>query len=111
MDKAGFYLVEDMAVSPQKRWVVISPASAQNPIEHTCVVLARANTPEQRAAIGQQTGGRVGFFLHSTDFEADYTRMRKAGVVFEETPRYESYGTVAVWRDPWGNRWDLLQLK
>jgi uncharacterized glyoxalase superfamily protein PhnB len=62
----------------------------------------------QHAAIGNQTGGRVGFFLHTDDFDRDHARMRAAGVVFDEAPRDEPYGRVAVWRDPFGNRWDLI---
>ena len=65
-------------------------------------------TDAQRAAIGNQTGGCVGFFLHSHDFDADHTRMLKAGVQFEETPRQEAYGKVADFQDPFGNRWDLI---
>jgi len=68
----------------------------------------RAVGPDQLAAIGQQAGGRVGFFLWAEDFQVAHARMLVAGIAFEEAPRSETYGTVAVWRDPWGNRWDLL---
>ena len=71
--------------------------------------LARAENEVQQAAIGNQAGGRVWLFLHSTDFAGDHARMQVAGVVFEEEPRHEVYGVVAVWRDPWGNRWDLIE--
>ncbi|MEM9582078.1 MAG: VOC family protein [Pseudomonadota bacterium] len=104
--KVGFSLIEDTQLSANKRWVLIAP-SPDTP-QH--ILLARADGPRQEAAIGNQTGGRVGFFLHSDDFDQDYKRMRAAGVTFEELPRSEPYGMVAVWRDPWGNRWDLLQL-
>lgn len=98
----GFDLVED---TPQagKRWVVVRPPSGGSDI-----LLARA-TGRQRAAIGQQAGGRVGFFLATTDFTADRRRIEAAGGTFEEDARDEAYGRVAVFRDPWGNRWDLLQ--
>ena len=80
------------------------PAGAE-----TGVVLAQADTAEQRAAVGNQLGGRVGFFLHTDDFARDHARMTTAGVHFHEDPRHEPYGIVAVWEDPWGNTWDLLE--
>lgn len=99
----GFALTADL---PQdgKRWVTVQP-----PGGGCQLVLARADTAPQRAAIGQQAGGRVWLFLQTDDFARDHARMTAAGVVFEESPRHESYGTVAVWRDPFGNRWDLIQ--
>lgn len=102
----GFSLISDV---PQqgKRWVTIAPPGAPPGACH--LVLARAVGPAQRAAIGNQTGGRVGFFLSTDDFARDHAAMLAAGVSFEEPPRFEPYGIVAVWRDPWGNRWDLLQ--
>lgn len=103
--KLGFELIEDTQQTQTKRWVLIAPKGAQ-----TRLLLAKADGPEQTAAIGNQTGGRVGFFLHTDDFKADHTRMKAAGVHFEEAPRHEPYGSVAVFRDPFGNRWDLLQL-
>lgn len=98
----GFSLVED---TPQdgKRWVVVRPPSGGSDI-----LIARAED-DQRAAIGAQTGGRVGFFLQTDDFDRDAARITNAGGTFEETPRDEVYGRVAVFRDPWGNRWDLIQ--
>ena len=87
-----------------KRWVVVAPKGGGCQI-----LLARADGPEQAARIGDQTGGRVGFFLHSDDFAADHARMLAHGVRFEEAPRDESYGRVAKFRDLWGNRWDLWQ--
>ncbi|EPX80293.1 VOC family protein [Litoreibacter arenae] len=104
--RAGFHLIEDTDLGGGKRWVLIAPS----PDAQTRILLAKAADNAQSAAIGKQTGGRVGFFLHSDAFDADYTRMLAAGVTFEESPREESYGKVAVWSDPWGNRWDLLQL-
>lgn len=101
----GFDLLEDTDQGGGKRWVLVQPPGATE----TALLLARAVTDSQRAAIGNQTGGRVGFFLETDDFEADHARMRAAGVHFEEEPRHETYGTVAVFRDPFGNRWDLLQ--
>ncbi|TCV93216.1 catechol 2,3-dioxygenase-like lactoylglutathione lyase family enzyme [Luteibacter rhizovicinus] len=101
----GFALLEDTALSPSKRWVRVAPSGANG----SCLLLAVADTDDQRAAVGRQTGGRVGYFLHTTDFEADYARMREAGVRFIEEPRRESYATVVVFEDLYGNRWDLLQ--
>lgn len=100
----GFELVEDTP-QPGKRWVVVRP-SAQ---AETHVVLALATTPEQQAVLGKQLGGRTGFFLYTDDFERDHARMTAAGVHFREDPRHESYGTVAVFEDKYGNGWDLLE--
>jgi catechol 2,3-dioxygenase-like lactoylglutathione lyase family enzyme len=99
----GFELVED---TPQggRRWVVVRPRGATE----TGILLALADTEAQRAAVGNQTGGRVGLFLDTADFAAAHRAMRAAGVEFEEEPRHEAYGTVAVFRDLYGNRWDLL---
>ena len=77
----------------------------------TALLLARAATPEQVASVGDQGGGRVFLFLHTDDFQRDYARMRARGVRFTEEPRHEAYGTVAVFLDLYGNRWDLLQLR
>jgi catechol 2,3-dioxygenase-like lactoylglutathione lyase family enzyme len=98
----GFTLTEDIAMGA-KRWVTVEP-----PGGGCRLVLARAEGAGQQAAIGNQTGGRVGFFLHTDDFTRDHAAMLAAGVVFEEAPRPMPYGTVAVWRDPFGNRWDLI---
>ena len=103
----GFDLIEDTPVSPTKRWVLVAPSGARE----TRLLLARADGDDQQAAIGNQTGGRVAFFLMTADFEADHARMQAAGVDFLEAPRSEPYGRVAVWRDPFGNRWDLLEQK
>lgn len=100
----GFELVEDTP-QPGKRWVVVRPTADAE----TGIVLAQANTPAEHAAIGNQLGGRVGFFLHTDDFTRDHARMTAAGVHFREAPRHEPYGTVAVFDDKYGNSWDLLQ--
>ncbi len=103
----GFQLIEDSAVgSAGKRWVVVAPAGATE-----CrLLLARAVTPEEKAAVGNQAGGRVFLFLHTDDFWRDYRTYAARGVTFCEEPREEPYGTVAVFEDVYGNRWDLLQL-
>ena len=77
----------------------------------TAILLAQADGPRQDAAIGNQTGGRVGFFLQTDDFARDYAAMRANGVTFKEEPRHEDYGSVAVFQDPWGNLWDLIEPK
>ncbi|MCL4105344.1 UNVERIFIED_CONTAM: hypothetical protein GTU68_055475 [Idotea baltica] len=105
--KLGFRLSADHVLSSDKRWVLVTPPGG----DAGHLLLAKADGAEQRAAIGQQTGGRVGFFLHTDCFDKDYARMKAAGVHFEEYPRSEPYGQVVVWKDPFGNRWDLLQLK
>ena len=107
VDVLGFDLLEDTHIGDEKRWVVVGPPGARE----TAVLLARAATGPQQARVGDQAGGRVGWFLNTDAFDRDYERMRAAGVVFEETPRHEPYGTVAVFRDLYGNRWDLIQLK
>ena len=101
----GFELLEDTDHGGGKRWVRVAPRGSHE----TSLLLAQANTDEQRAAIGNQSGGRVGFFLQTDDFWRDHARMVSHGVQFLEVPREESYATVAVFRDAYGNRWDLLQ--
>ena len=98
----GFTLTEDIDQG-HKRWVTVEP-----PGGGTRLVLARAEDADQRAAIGHQAGGRVFLFLQTDDFARDHAAMQAAGVAFEEPPRAMPYGMVAVWRDPFGNRWDLL---
>lgn len=102
----GFRLVEDTPVPEQgKRWVVVAPPGAAE-----CqLLLARASNAEQTARIGEQTGGRVFLFLYTDDFWRDYARYRERGVEFVRAPKEEAYGTVAVFRDLYGNLWDLLQ--
>jgi len=102
--KLGFELREDTDMGDGKRWVLVAPRGAQ-----TAILLARAVDGGQRAAIGRQTGGRVGFFLHTDDFARDHASMLAHGVRFVEAPRHEPYGIVAVFEDLHGNRWDLLE--
>jgi catechol 2,3-dioxygenase-like lactoylglutathione lyase family enzyme len=102
----GFRLSEDTPRPDGSRWVVVEPSGEW---QRTGLLLARAKGEAQRARVGDQTGGRVGFFLHTDDFARDHARMRAAGVTFLEEPRNEPYGTVAVFQDLYGNRWDLLQ--
>ena len=104
-DALGFALLEDTDRGGGKRWVRMAPAGNAA----FSLLLARAATPAQQAAVGNQHGGRVGLFLHTDDFASDHARLSGAGAVFEEAPRHEEYGTVAVFRDIHGNRWDLIQ--
>jgi catechol 2,3-dioxygenase-like lactoylglutathione lyase family enzyme len=106
--RLGFTLVEDRDVPEQaKRWVVVQPGGAAGGAR---LLLARASTPEQHAAVGNQTGGRVFMFLHTDDFWRDYARYQSAGVEFVREPAEQPYGTVAVFRDLYGNLWDLIQM-
>ncbi|HEY8986677.1 MAG TPA: VOC family protein [Streptomyces sp.] len=105
-DALGFRLAEDEPRPDGSRWVVVEPRDGG-----TSLLLARAKTDSQSARVGDQTGGRVGFFLHTDDFARDHARMTAAGVTFLEAPRHEPYGSVAVFQDLYGNRWDLLQPK
>ncbi|MEU0395413.1 VOC family protein [Streptomyces sp. NPDC006208] len=107
-DALGFELVEDTDRGGGSRWVVVRPGGAPH---GTGLLLARAAGETQHASVGAQTGGRVGFFLHTEDFARDHARMTAAGVRFLEEPRHEAYGSVAVFEDLYGNRWDLLQPK
>jgi len=107
VDTLGFTLCEDIDQGAGKRWVTVAPKGAAP--GDVRLLLARAATPRQDAAIGNQTGGRVFLILETDDFARDHAAMLAAGAIFEEAPRHEPYGTVAVWRDPFGNRWDLLQ--
>jgi catechol 2,3-dioxygenase-like lactoylglutathione lyase family enzyme len=98
----GFALTEDTPLGNGKRWVLVSPGAG------TALLLARA-TPGQEGHVGDQTAGRVAFFLHTDDFMRDYTGMKARGVRFIEEPRHESYGTVVVFEDLYGNKWDLVE--
>ena len=100
----GFDLLEDTDLGDGKRWVRVAPAGAE-----TAILLARADGPRQAEAIGEQGGGRVWLFLQTDDFDRDHAAMLAKGIGFEEAPRDEPYGRVAVFRDPFGNRWDLIQ--
>ncbi len=107
----GFVVVEDSKSKDrygnEKRWVLVSPPGSTG----TSLLLARPSVPEEASYIGNQTGGRVFLFLHTDDFWRDYRAMMARGVQFKEEPREEAYGTVAVFEDLYGNKWDLLQLK
>lgn len=105
-DKLGFELLEDAPRESGKRWVRVAPPGSAG----TALLLAQAANDAQRSRVGNQTGGRVGFFLHTDDFAHDFARMTAKGVRFFEAPRNEAYGTVAVFEDLYGNRWDLLEL-
>ena len=105
-DKLGFSLLDDIDQG-DKRWVVVGPTDGSA----AALLLARASTEEQRTRIGNQTGGRVGFFLNTDDFWRDHAAMTARGVAFRETPRDEVYATVAVFADLYGNTWDLLEPK
>jgi catechol 2,3-dioxygenase-like lactoylglutathione lyase family enzyme len=102
----GFHLVEDSPRGPGRRWVVVAPPGSAE-----CrLLLAKAKNAAELAAVGNQTGGRVFLFLQTDDFARDYAAFRARGVLFAEAPRHEDYGTVAVFADLYGNKWDLLQL-
>lgn len=103
----GFHLLEDRDLGGGKRWVVIGPGDAQE----AALLLAQPGDERQRARIGDQTCGRVDHFLYTDDFRRDHAAMLAQGVEFLETPRQEAYGTVAVFRDLYGTRWDLLEPK
>ena len=101
----AFKLIEDTPLADGKRWVLVSPAEG-SPFT---LLLAKATTPEQHSRVGDQVGDRVFLFLETDDFVRDHTRMMAAGVRFLEEPRHETYGTVAVFADLYGNKWDLIQ--
>lgn len=105
--KLGFKLVDDIQLDANKRWVTVSPPS----LNGLSLLLAEAVNDEQKKAIGNQSGGRVFLFLHTDDFWRDYQRMKKQGVKFNENPREEPYGTVVVFKDLYGNLWDLIERK
>jgi catechol 2,3-dioxygenase-like lactoylglutathione lyase family enzyme len=103
--RLGFHLAEDTTLEEGKRWVVVAPSKSAG----TSLLLARAVDGEQSSRVGNQTGGRVFLFLHTDDFWRDYRALQTRGVVFVRDPRTEPYGTVAVFEDLYGNRWDLIQ--
>ena len=105
--KLGFKLVDDIQLDANKRRVTVSPPS----LNGLSLLLAEAVNDEQKKAIGNQTGGRVFLFLHTDDFWRDYQRMKEQGVKFNENPREEPYGTVVVFKDLYGNLWDLIERK
>ena len=103
--KLHFTLVEDTVLSETKRWVLVAPKGSGE----CCLLLAKAANMEQEARIGDQTGGRVFLFLYTDNFWTDYETMVKEGVEFVREPKVETYGTVAVFKDLYGNLWDLLE--
>ena len=100
----GFTLLEDKEMTPEKRWVVVAPSK-----DGAKILLARAATDQQRTAIGNSTGGRVGFFMHTTNFDETYENYKARGIEFIEQPRQEAYGQVVVFKDRYGNKWDLIE--
>ena len=105
--KLGFELLEDTYLNEQKRWVVVGPSTSDG-----CrLLLAKADRESQLHAVGNQTGGRVFLFLETDDFQRDYQQLSSKGIEFIRPPKKESYGTVAVFRDLYGNLWDLIEPK
>jgi len=101
-----FILVEDSAISPEKRWVIVAPS-----LQGAKILLAKAATDQQKAAIGNSTGGRVGYFLYTTNFSETYETYKSRGIEFIEQPRQEAYGKVVVFKDKYGNKWDLIEQR
>lgn len=106
--KLGFELLEDTDLGAGKRWVRVAPPMSKAGGRGTALLLAKAATPAQTARIGDQTGGRVAFFLHTDDFARDHVALLANGVRFVRAPKREAYGTVAVFEDCCGNLWDLI---
>ena len=100
----GFSLIEDKEMTPEKRWVVVAPGK-----DGAKILLAKAANDQQKAAIGNSTGGRVGFFMYTTNFNETYETYSSRGIEFIETPRQEAYGQVVVFKDKYGNKWDLIE--
>jgi len=100
----GFTLIEDTALSPEKRWIVVAPSN-----EGAKILLAKAANEAQTAAIGNSTGGRVGFFMYTNKFDETYNLYKSNGIEFVENPRQEKYGQVVVFKDRYGNKWDLIE--
>ena len=105
VNQLNFKLIEDIDLGDDKRWVLVSHSGTQG----SYLLLAKADGAEQIAQIGHAAGGRVAFFLHTESFQRDHARMTAAGIKFNEPPRHESYGTVAVFEDLYGNLWDLIE--
>lgn len=105
VNKCQFELLEDLAMPEGKRWVRVAPQNSTG----TSLLLAQASSEEQEQAVGNQAGGRVWLFLETDNFQRDYEYMLAQGVKFNETPRHEVYGTVAVFEDLYGNKWDLIE--
>jgi len=104
VEDLDFTLIEDSALSADKRWVVVAPGD-----EGARILLARAANDAQRSAIGNSAGGRVGFFMYTSTFTDTYESYKSHGIEFIETPRQESYGRVVVFKDKYGNKWDLIE--
>ena len=102
----GFTLIENKVMSSEKRWVVVAPSE-----EGARILLAKAANDQQRSAIGNSTGGRVGFFMYTTNFIETYENYSARGIKFIESPRQETYGQVVVFKDKYGNKWDLIEQK
>ena len=103
----NFKLIEDTPLSETKRWVVVAPEGSTG----CSLLLAKAANDEQKRSVGNQTGGRVFLFLHTDDLARDYNAMRAKGVIFVREPSTEAYGTVAVFKDPYGKLWDMIEPK
>ena len=106
VNELDFLLIEDTVISLEKRWVVVAPGN-----NGSRILLAKATNQDQRAAIGNSTGGRVGFFLYATKFTETYELYKSRGIEFIEQPRKEAYGQVVVFKDKYGNKWDLIEQK
>lgn len=104
-EKLDFHLLEDTKIDENKRWVTVAPPGA----EASCLLLAKASNDRQMASVGNQAGGRVGFFLFTDDFERDYTKMKDREIKFIKSKAEFEYGTVAVFEDLYGNMWDLIE--
>ena len=104
VDVLGFTLIEDKAMTAEKRWVVVAPSN-----DGAKILLAKAATDQQKAAIGNSTGGRVGFFMYTTNFDETYQNYKAQGIEFIDSPRQEEYGQVVVFKDKYGNKWDLIE--
>jgi uncharacterized glyoxalase superfamily protein PhnB len=102
----NFLLIEDTSLSPEKRWVVVAPGDTGAKI-----LLAKASNEHQQSAIGNSAGGRVGFFLYTTNFMQTFQNYKSKGIEFIEDPRQETYGQVVVFKDQYGNKWDLIEQK
>ena len=106
VEDLGFTLLEDTTLTAEKRWVVVAPSD-----QGARILLAKAANETQKAAIGNSTGGRVGFFLYTTKFSETYELYKSRGIRFIEEPRQEAYGQVIVFKDRYGNKWDLIEQK
>ncbi|HWY36068.1 MAG TPA: VOC family protein, partial [Nitrosopumilaceae archaeon] len=103
--KLNFTLIEDTVLSETKRWVLVAPPGSTG----CCILLAKAASEEQQQRVGNQTGGRVFLFLHTDNLQRDYQNMKNSGVIFVREPVKENWGTVAVFKDLYGNLWDLIE--